>query len=165
MRKNGYLFSVFQIAFLLLVLTACAGANNSRQTPATAEPIVLLDASVESWQAGRRDGGSGTDYRLKAVINTAQPLHFDDLWIRETALSLPVSVGRTNGVVSSKAFAFAKGDTVALFASTASGAQPKTDKPAKLAGEAILSYRIEGKKAYTAVSSFTQKETLPQPEH
>lgn len=150
----------------LFVLASFSDCTSTKESGlAEAKHFTITEAGFENWHAGRPEGGSGTDYRFIAVINTGATLDFDSVWIREKTIALSLTPGRLKGPATNTAFTFSKGDTIALYASTISETIPqKAAAPADLPGEAILSYRIEEKKAYKAIPKLIQKETQPRPQ-
>ena len=164
MHKNKPALLVFlKTAFLLATLSSCTGTKESGA--ADSENLSILEASLENWQSGRPGGENGTSYRFTAVINTVNAIQFDNVWIREKAISLPLTPGRLKGPATNEAFTFSKGDTIALYAVVSSETLPeKAGAPAGLVGEAIISYSIKGKKGHKAIPAFTIKQTDPKPQ-
>lgn len=165
MPKNKLrLFFFFKVTFGLIVsLYSCTsakelGAGNSKH-------FTILEANFQAWHSGRQGGGSGTDYRFTAVINTSDAIGFEEVWIKEKAIALPLTPGRLKGPATNQPFSFAKGDTIALYASINSETKSqKADSPADLKGEAIISYSVKEKKAFKAVPALTQIHTDPRPQ-
>ena len=156
----------FKILLFCCALPAFSCSNNREAATRQGKAyFTILDATVETWQAGRQDGGSGTDYRFATFIQTDKELQFDSVWIAEKSLRLPLTVGRLHGPVSSKPVRFSKGDTVLLVASFSSlEAAPKTTPaPEEFKGDALISFQADGKKQYETIPVITKKEGLPRP--
>lgn len=152
---------------ITIIASACdAAKESSRQSPG-AKPFTILEASFENWHAGRPEGGSGTDYRFTTVINTNQPIQFDSVWVREKGLTLPLTPVRFKGPATNKPFTFSQSDTIVLFATTAADFQTQQKQAALVnnAAQAILSYRVDGKKGHEAIPALNQKESDPRPQH
>jgi len=160
-QNNPALLVFLQTAFLLTTLSSCTSTKES--SAPDSKNFTILEASLENWQSGRPGGETGTSYRFTAVINTTKTIQFDHVWIREKAIKLPLTSGRLKGPATNEAFTFSKGDTIALYAVVSSETLPqKAAGPAKL-GEAVISYRIKGKKGYKGIPTLTVKQTDPQP--
>lgn len=167
MQKKGFGLSLFLKILLLTTVSfsSCTSTKENNRDVAGAKPFTILEASFENWNAGRPEGGSGTDYRFTAIINTKDNIEFDEVWIREKGFALPLTPGRLKGPATNKTFTFSKGDTIALYATVKFDAKPQQKPgPVNIAGEAIISYRVKGQKAHEAVTALTKKETLPRPQ-
>src|SRR5262245_24703333 len=111
-QNKPALLVLLQTAFLLATLSSCTSTKESGA--ADSKNFTILEASLENWQSGRPGGETGTSYRFTVVINTAKAIQFDNVWIREKAISLPLTPGRVKGPATNEAFTFSKGDTIAL---------------------------------------------------
>lgn len=160
-----YCQNCFKILILCFLFTSFSCFNN-RESAKKGEAALfsILEATAENWQAGIQEGGSGTDYRFATLIHTDKDLQFDSVWIAEKKISLPLSVGRLRGPVSSAPVRFSTGDTVLLVASVLSSEMPKlTSAPKAFKGDALISFRAAGKKGQEFIPAILKKQNLPRP--
>jgi hypothetical protein len=152
-------------ALLLSMLSSCAGSKEP-VADASHSSFTVIEATYEDWHAGRKEGGSGTDYQLITVIKTDRTLQFDSIRIQDRSMTLPLSVARFRGPVSNQPVSFQKGDTILLVASyTASAAGPNTADGSHPGTAALISFREEGKSKKATIPQLTKKEGLPRPQY
>lgn len=160
-----YNYCSLPASLFLLMLCSCSG-NKEAVADATHKSFTVLEATYENWHAGRKEGGSGTDYRFLTVINTDKELRFDSIWIQQQQINLPLSLGRLRGPVSNQPVTFQKGDTILLTASFSSGesipASPATTDTSKAA---YISFKEDGKLKKAIIRTLNKKEGLPRPQY
>lgn len=150
---------------LLLAFYSCTGSK-AHMADASHPSFNVIEATYEEWHAGRKDGGSGTDYQLIAVIKSDHKLEFDSIWIQQKGITLPLAVGRMRGPVSNQPVTFQKGDTILLVASfSANDVFPKAIDSRDTGRTALISFKEEGRLKKATIPALTKKEGQPRPQY
>lgn len=140
---------------LLLVILACAGSFTARKCA----PLVVADATKQNWVSGAPGGRTGTDYRIKILINTTEKTGFSNLWIGNENVPLNIELFKPGTPES-----LAKGDSVLLTYNRVNN-EPSADFAAKRVpieykGEALIECLIGGKARYYTVKKFREISSL-----
>lgn len=156
-------------------------ANSTSNSPATFSDndITVIYATSQKWHGGIKGSGGGTNYEICVVpsFSSAQ-LTIDQLWIDEKFHE--ISAGRRFPETS--ADGFVAGDTVYISTSVytkgpgstklaeeadvqkeTQDIMQNTPTPIKFTGEALIGYKINGKRKYKEIAKITVKKPLYYP--
>ncbi len=99
------------IILLLVAVFTYSCKTQQKSEKVSNDSFTVIKATQEHWHAGVRDGGSGTDYFIKLLVNTNKPISFDSLWVANTRLKVKVV---KNGALLINHSEISKGDTITL---------------------------------------------------
>jgi len=128
----------------IIIIYAC---NKKTALNTSTSNFTLLDASLQNWDAGIPDGGSGTEYYFKLKINTSKKIIFDSAWINNESFKMVVTKKVSH--ISNEEITFTKGDTITLRVTNLKN-QKKSDTPPPIIynGAALFSYKVENKEDF-----------------
>ncbi len=102
---------IWLITLIMISVFAYSCKTQQKSEKPSTEPITVIKATQEHWHAGVRDGGSGTDYFIKLLVNSSKTISFDSLWVANTRLKIRIV---KNGSVLLNQTEITKGDTITL---------------------------------------------------
>jgi hypothetical protein len=122
-------------------------------------PIKVANATKKAWVSGA-DGRTGTDYKIKVMVNDKGTVNFTGLWIGKQQVSY--SVEFYTGLMMKDTFT--KGDSLMLTYNWITGEGPDTERqmqpPITYKGAALIGAKVNGKQRYFIVSSFREEKKL-----
>ena len=118
----------------------------------------VIHAYSEAWISGTKNGGTGTEYYFKTVINSNEQIEFDRVWIDDKVIPLMAIKGKQFNPKS----VIAKNDTIMLRASYKNDSKAPVAKPPMVyKGAALIEYMFNGKKHYFAVKKIEKRQSIP----
>ena len=121
----------------------------------------ILKAEKQHWVSGIINGGSGNKYTIVAIAPASDArFKVQGIWVGDNFFEVTVTKGLP--YMDTK---FSKGDTILLSFMENDKMQDnnvldKPQPPKQYKGEALILYRIKGKRKYTAIEKFTSLKEL-----
>ncbi len=152
-------------SFILLLLSFLISFSSSERLCRKTSCFKVVKATRQSWVAGTKNGGHGTNYLITCVASTSSDkLKIRKLWIGDQSFEVK-AVKDLNAYPQEK---FSAGDTIYIQASrfitpndtTVIRSEPA---PQKYKGEALIGYKCGNKTRYTPVEKFEVLSRLNMP--
>lgn len=151
----------FLTFILLSFLTSFSPATKSCKGPC----LTIIKATSQSWVAGIKNGGKGTNYLITCIANApSDKLKVQKLWIGNTFFE----VKAVRSLDTYPEETFSAGDTIFIqasrFVSPGEPAPEKTEPvPFKYKGEGLIGYRCGKKMKYSSIPKIEVLERLNMP--
>ncbi|MBD77748.1 MAG: hypothetical protein CL840_02250 [Crocinitomicaceae bacterium] len=121
--------------------------------------IEVLSAVEESWVAGMKGRGSGTDLKITAVINTKE-LKVESICFKKTKLT-PKIIKSYN--IMDDSYSISKGDTLLLRCSLMSNELAEACYDLQVEDAAIINYSIGKSQKNIQVNNIVKRRAKPRP--
>ena len=153
------------VPLLLLSFSNCGGAqNNSTLALEQNPPFKIVEAYTQSWVAGTKEGGSGTNIHL-VLSEMEDDVVVQNVYFRNQILEAKGNINEPNQFVAH--LYNDSQDDIIMDSETIKEAQntPLKTFPFSLeSNQAIVEYWFGGKRNYYKITNLSQKEMIPYPQ-